>query len=97
MCEIPQGTILGPNLFVIYIYDLPRLSNQFVKIFLFADDARLYKHVTSEEDHQSLQVGLKAIQCNWQSSKRRSWINTASIWYSYMILPMATYGLCYGN
>ena len=35
---------------------------QFAKVCLFADDAKLYKHVTSREDHQSLQNGLNALQ-----------------------------------
>ena len=59
---IPQGTILGPILFIIYINDLPDPCMQFAKVCLFADDAKLYKHVTSREDHQSLQNGLNALQ-----------------------------------
>ena len=46
-CGIPQGTILGPILFIIYINDLPDPCMQFAKVCLFADDAKLYKHVTS--------------------------------------------------
>ena len=59
---IPQGTILGPILFIIYINDLPDLCQQFVEIYLFADDAKLYKHVTGEDDHVSLQTGLDVLQ-----------------------------------
>ena len=43
-------SILGPIIFIIYINDLPDLCQQFAEIYLFADDAKLYKHVTSEDD-----------------------------------------------
>ena len=37
-----EGTILGPVRFIIYINDLPELCKQFVRVYLFADDAKLY-------------------------------------------------------
>jgi len=59
---IPQGTILGPVLFIIYINDLPEICEQFARIYLFADDAKLFKHVICDEDHKTLQLGLNALQ-----------------------------------
>ena len=53
---IPQGTILGPILFIMYINDLPDICKH------FADDAKLYKHVLCDDDHKSLQCGLNALQ-----------------------------------
>ena len=64
---IPQGTILGPILFIIYINDLPEICEEFARIYLFADDAKLFKHISCNEDHKALQLGLKALQ-DWSNT-----------------------------
>lgn len=53
---IPQGNILGPILFTIFINDLPEAIKSICKIF--ADDTKIYnitdKHNTLQEDLNSL-------------------------------------------
>ncbi len=54
---VPQGSVLGPVLFIIYINDLPERI-QFSKIFTFADDTKVVSEVSNSEDTFKLQQDL---------------------------------------
>ena len=57
---VPQGTVLGPPLFLCHINDLPdRLTSH---IRLFADDCLLYRAANTPVDHQRLQQDLDNLQ-----------------------------------
>ena len=62
---VPQGTVLGPLLFLVHINDLPdRVRSSIVR--LFADDCLLYRTIQSPRDHQLLQDDLRQLEA-WAS------------------------------
>ena len=65
---VPQGSVLGPLLFLIYINDMP-LVVQHSKLRLFADDSLIYKQINTHQDSLDLQKVLNNLVVwsgNWQ-------------------------------
>ena len=64
---VPQGTVFGPVLFLVYINDLPdSISHSTLR--LFADDCLLYKTIQSSQDSIDLQQDLLAMQ-SWEETR----------------------------
>ena len=59
---VPQDTVLGPLMFLVYINDINENITSSVR--LFADDCVIYKSITSLEDAEQLQEDLCKI-CEW--------------------------------
>ena len=66
---VPQGSVLCPMLFLLYINDLPEKVLSTTR--LFADDSLLYRRFKTEEDCRILQrhlLRLEALEKDWQIS-----------------------------
>jgi len=63
----PQGTVLGPILFLVYINDLPDCICHST-LRLFADDYLLYRTIQSSQDTTNLQEDLLAMQ-SWGDTR----------------------------
>ena len=60
---VPQGTVLGPLLFLAYINDMPECVRSEIK--LFADDSLLYRRIQNNTDRCQLQEDLDKLQ-EWE-------------------------------
>jgi len=72
VCGIPQGSILGPLLFVLYTYVLKIVANHGVCIHAYADDLQTYASCAAT-DQQMATTRLLACVLNiakWMSSNR---------------------------
>ena len=56
---VPQGTVLGPRLFLIFINDIN--TNTSSKIRLFADDRLVYREINSPRDQLLLQQDINTL------------------------------------
>ena len=66
---VPQGSVLGPLLFLVYIDSISLLQlSEGSKLSLYADDMLLYKTISSDADHYiSLQQGIDLIH-GWSTA-----------------------------
>ena len=62
---VPQGSVLGPILFLIFINNLPDTVNS--TVHLFADDCVIYRNIWKSEDQQILQDDLNKL-AQWEEA-----------------------------
>ena len=75
---VPQGSVLGPILFLIYVNDIPEIVNCSIKIF--ADETKLFRTVKSIDDCNILQNDLNTLS-QWTND----WLLSFSVNITYAI------------
>jgi len=58
---VPQGSVLGPVLFLIFINDIVGIFGSRLTVKLFADDVQIYANINDVNDSVLLQEGLDAL------------------------------------
>ena len=62
---VPQGSILGPLLFIIFINGID--EGIISDILKFADDTKIFREVGSRESREKLKTDLKVL-CEWSDT-----------------------------
>ena len=64
---VPQGTVLGPLLFLLFINDITNGLSTGTRIRLFADDCLVYRPIRSIQDQLTLQSDLSSLE-GWSNT-----------------------------
>ena len=65
---VPQGSIHGPALFVLYVNDLPEAISSSSRVLMFADGTKIFREIKTLGDASSLQEDLGKLATWSQSS-----------------------------
>ena len=95
---VPQGSILGPLLFVVFINDMQSRISPFTNIALYADDTKIWKRIIDNSDSETLQNDINALyswsiknKINFHPDKCKVLMVTNQTESKYFVLPFDRY------
>ena len=68
---VPQGSILGPILFVLFINDLPQGLHSDTNLALYADDTKIWRTIKTDDDTAKLQLDIDYLD-RWAKANKMS-------------------------
>lgn len=55
---VPQGSIIGPSLFILFLNDITDGLSDETNIFMYADDTKIWREIHNDDDHAILQKDI---------------------------------------
>ena len=90
LSDVPQGSILGPLLFVLFINDIYTNIDPNTNIELYANDTKMWRRINSIHDYKFLQNDIKSLY-KWELDNKMKFhsgkckVLTINIKYQYLL------------